>query len=68
MPIEETRKKIYVFIRNRNEEKMNVYWKPHIMLFVMKNKISRQEGGYALQQLKEKGAVSFSKKYGWIAR
>lgn len=67
MPVDELRKKIYLFIRDRNYAGRKVYWNPHIKLYVKANNYSLQEGGYALQQLREKRAVSFTKKYGWVA-
>lgn len=66
MPIDEIKKKIYLFIRDYSEkQRVNLY---NIKLFAKHNHIKQQEMGYALQLLKESEAVYYSKKYGWMTR
>jgi len=60
----ENRKKLYLFIRDRSV-KTNLQ---NIRLYADSIKMKRPEMGFALSQLRDNGTVTFSKRYGWMAR
>ncbi len=62
----EIRRRIYLFIKTFPEGR-NVYLS-HIQKFAKVHRVTPQEMGFALQELKEKRAIFYNPKRGWIAR
>lgn len=60
------KREIYVFIREYGQDKRVNLW--NIQLFADKKGISRREMGVAMQDLKQKRAIFYNPRRGWIAR
>lgn len=65
MPIEKTKKQLYLFIRNSKDDKL---WHYEVKKYSHDHKISQQEMGYALTLLRKDGAISYNRKRGWVAK
>jgi hypothetical protein len=62
----ENRKKIYLFIKERYTHKRVSL--DNIRMFAKRQKMTPQEMGLSIMQLKKIGAISFRNEFGWVTR
>lgn len=63
---EQVRREIYLFIKKYGEK--NIVRLRNIQMYADSRGISRYAMGNAMQELKNKGAIYFIPKRGWISR
>jgi hypothetical protein len=66
MSVDLIKKRLYLFIRARSKDKKVTT--EALRLWAKNNEIDHQDMGYAIQLLKNNGAVYYSIKHGWIVR